>query len=252
MSDEHAEIDGVEIHWRREGDAPILYVHGVPTAGWQWDPFLELTGGVAPDLPGFGKSGKPNSFDYSITGYDRFLERFTETVGLERMSLVVHDWGGVGLAFAQRFPERVERLVLLTCLPLLPGYEWHRIARLWQTPLLGELSMGFTNKRLWKRNLPEHIAERSWEDFDHGTQRAILKLYRSGTPDVLAAAGAHLDRLRVPTLVLWPDDDEYISVDFGQRYADALGGELEVVEGGHWTWVDNPGVIERTARFLGG
>src|ERR1044072_1270918 len=114
------QIDGVEVHWRREGDAPILYVHGVPTASWDWLPFLARTGGVAPALPGFGASGKPNDFDYSIAGYDRFLERFTETVGLERLSLVVHDCGGAAVAFAQRFPERIERLVVIGALPLVP------------------------------------------------------------------------------------------------------------------------------------
>src|ERR1700742_456436 len=128
--EERIQVGDVAVHYRREGAAPILYVHGVPTAGWQWDPFLDVTGGVAPDLPGFGRSGKPNSFDYSIAGYDRFLEGFTDAIGLERMSLVVHDWGGVGLAFAQRFPERIERLVVLTWLPLMPGDRWHRVARL--------------------------------------------------------------------------------------------------------------------------
>ncbi len=108
----HTEIDGLEVHWRQAGDAPILYLHGVPTASWEWEALLARTGGVAPDLPGFGRSAKPGDFDYSIPGYDRFLEAFCEHVGLERLSLVVHDWGGVGLAFAQRFPERIERLVV--------------------------------------------------------------------------------------------------------------------------------------------
>jgi pimeloyl-ACP methyl ester carboxylesterase len=250
--EERAEIDGVEVHWRREGTAPILYVHGVPTASWEWQPFLERTGGIAPDLPGFGSSGKPGDFDYSIGGYDRFLERFAETAGLERFSLVVHDWGAVGLAFAQRFPERIERLVVLSTVPLLPGYRWHRVARLWRTPLLGELAMGFTTRRLWRRSLPAPIAERSWEDFDHGTQRAIIRLYRSSPESVLAEAGAGLNRLRVPTLVLWPTAGPYIPVEFGQAYANALGGTLEIVEGGHWTWLDEPAIIEQVAAFLGG
>ncbi len=58
------------MHWRQAGDAPILYLHGVPAAGWTWEPFLARSGGIAPDLPGFGRSGKPGDFDYSIPGYD--------------------------------------------------------------------------------------------------------------------------------------------------------------------------------------
>jgi pimeloyl-ACP methyl ester carboxylesterase len=246
------EVDGVEVHWRRASDAPILYVHGVPTASWEWLPFLERTGGVAPDLPGFGSSAKPAHFDYSIAGYDRFLERFTAVAGLERVSLVVHDWGSVGLAFAQRFPERIERLVILSTVPLLEGFEWHRVARIWRTPLLGELAMGFTTKWAWRRSMPQTLAEPSWRDFDHGTQRAILKLYRSAPPPVLAAAGARLGELRCPTLVLWPNDDPYIGPRFGQAHADALGGDvqLEHVDGGHWPWLEHPELIERVTDFL--
>ena len=73
--DEHTmEVDGLEVHLRRAGDAPIIYLHGVPTHSWDWLPFLERLGGIAPDLPGFGRSGKPGDFDYSIPGYDRCLE----------------------------------------------------------------------------------------------------------------------------------------------------------------------------------
>ena len=138
----------------RPATLPILYLHGVPAAGWHWEPFLARTGGIAPDLPGFGRSGKPGDFDYTIPGYDRFVEAFCDEAGLDRVTLVMHDWGSVGLAFAQRLPERVERLVLTSCVPFVPGYRWHRVARAWSTPLLGELLMGFTTRRAFRRTLP--------------------------------------------------------------------------------------------------
>jgi pimeloyl-ACP methyl ester carboxylesterase len=232
--------------------APVLYVHGVPTASWQWLPFLERTGGIAPDLPGFGRSAKPGGFDYSIAGYGRFLEQFVDELELERFSLVVHDWGSVALDLAQRRPERIERLVLLASVPFVPGYSWHRVARGWRTPLLGELMMGFSTRYAFRRSLPEEVADRAWEHFDHGTQRAILRLYRSAPPDVLALAGERLPELRCPALVLWPTRDPYIGAEFGKAYADALGGEtvLEPVDAGHWMWVDQPGLADRVEAFL--
>ncbi|HEX2234581.1 MAG TPA: alpha/beta fold hydrolase [Thermoleophilaceae bacterium] len=256
-------VAGMVIHWReapakgREpaavGPAPILYLHGVPTASWLWRPFLERTGGVAPDLPGFGQSAKPAYFDYSVAGYDRFLEQFTEAVGLERMSLVLHDWGSVGLAFAQRFPERIERLVMFSTVPFLPGFRWHRVARGWRTPIVGELMMGFATRWAFRREMPREVADTAWEDFDHGTQRAILKLYRAAPEEELARAGGRLGDLRCPALILWPTGDPYIPADFGRRYADALGGQpqLEPVEGGHWTWFERPELVARAAEFLG-
>jgi pimeloyl-ACP methyl ester carboxylesterase len=253
IAERRGQVAGLEVAWRRAGDAPILYLHGVPTASWDWEPFLARTGGVAPDLPGFGRSAKPVQFDYSIAGYDRFLEAFCAEAGLERFSLVMHDWGAVGLALAQRLPERIDRLVLSACVPLLPGYRWHRVARAWRTPVVGELTMGFTTLRAFRRGLPPSIADRAYDDFDHGTQRAILKLYRSAPPDALARAGEGLGDLRRRALVLWPTRDPYIGAEFGRGYADALGGdvELEPIDAGHWPWLDRPEMVERVAAFLG-
>jgi pimeloyl-ACP methyl ester carboxylesterase len=260
------EVAGLRTHWREaraDGRPPILYVHGVPTAGWDWLPYLERIGGVAPDLPGFGESAKPPDFDYSIEGYADWLESFTEVVGFERFSLVVHDWGGLALAAAQRFPERIERLVLHTCVPLLPGYRWHWIARIWRTPVLGELFMATSSKWAFRQisrqsnvtpgPLPDWFIDRFWPGFDRDTRRAILKLYRSAPPEALARAGMRLRELRCPALILWPTDDPYTSAEFGQRYADALGGEvrLEMIErAGHWMWLDRPDVIDKAAEFL--
>ena len=74
------ELDGEPVYWREgptpDDRSPVLYVHGVPTSSDDWVPFLERTGGVAPDLPGFGRTSKRGDLDYSIAGIDRFVERF--------------------------------------------------------------------------------------------------------------------------------------------------------------------------------
>ena len=119
-----------------------------------------------------------------------------DALGLESYSLVLHDWGAVGLELARRHPERVERLVLLSTVPLVPGYRWHRVARGWRRPLVGELMMGVATRWAFRRELPAALADPAWEQFDHGTQRAILKLYRSAPSEVLARAGEGLDRVR--------------------------------------------------------
>src|SRR5829696_8399724 len=123
-----AEIGSVVVAWRERGAGP-LYLHGVPNSSAMWERFLERTGGVAVDLPGFGDSGKPAHFPYSIDGYARFLADFVSQLGLARLTLVMHDWGAVGLALAQRHPELVERLVVISGVPFVAGYRWHRIAR---------------------------------------------------------------------------------------------------------------------------
>jgi pimeloyl-ACP methyl ester carboxylesterase len=261
------EIDGLPVFWRSAPageDAPPLYLHGVPSNSDDWVAFLARGGGIAPDLPGFGRSGKPGSLTYTIAEYDRFIERFLDELEIERVSMLVHDWGGVGLAFAQRCPERVERLAIVNAVPLLPGYRWHRIARIWRTPGLGELMMGTTNRftlRLISREsnatrgpLPDSFIDSVIDHFDQGTQRAILRLYRSSPPQVLAAAGAQLGELDVPALVAWGMRDPYIPSRFGHAYAQALPHAelLELADAGHWPWLDRPDLIGRLVDFLSG
>jgi pimeloyl-ACP methyl ester carboxylesterase len=269
VSTHEHELDGLPVFWRSapvpaEGEqhAVPVYLHGVPTNSDDWVAFLERTGGLAPDLPGFGRSGKPGSLRFTIDEYEGFLERFLAARGLERVGLVMHDWGSLGLAFAQRHPERVERLVIINAVPLLPGFRWHRTARMWRTPVLGELVMGATGMRTLRRAsietnaapgpMPQAWLESVLDHFDHGTQRAILRLYRSAPPQALAAAGAQLGRLAMPALVVWGTRDPYIPARFGQAYASALGDAqlLELPDAGHVPWLDRPDVIDRVASFL--
>ena len=254
--DHRAEVAGIETFWRQAGDAPILYVHGNPNNSDLFVPFLERTGGVAMDLPGFGRSAKPAHFDYSIDGYGTWLDAFRRTLGWERYGMFVHDWGSVGLAMAQREPERLDRLVVVNAVPFVPGYRWHRFARIWRTPLLGELLQGTTTRWGLKRflpGMPEDFIDSIWEHYDHGTQRAILKLYRSAPAESLARAGERLGELRAPALVLWGADDPYLPARFAHAYGEALGGDadIEVVEGAnHWPWIDKPELVERVCAFL--
>ncbi|HEX7297820.1 MAG TPA: alpha/beta hydrolase [Solirubrobacteraceae bacterium] len=246
---------GQPLFWRSaEGaDPPVLYLHGVPTSSDDWLPFLERTGGLAPDLPGFGRTGKRGDGEYTLAGYDRFVESFLDHVEVERVRLVVHDWGAAGLLWAQRNPERVERLVLIDAVPLLPGYRWHRLARLWRMRAVGELTIGLSTRWAARRVLPPAVADHAWAHFDQGTQRAILRLYRSTPEDALARAGLDLGRIDCPALVVWGDRDPYIEPAFADAYAAALGGETEVLhlhDAGHWPWHERPDAIDRIATFL--
>jgi len=262
--DPNGELDGLQVFWRSAptvGRTPTLYLHGAPGSADDWTPFLELGGGIAPDLPGFGRSGKPNSFDYSIAGYDRLIERFLATLGVERLNLAVHGFGAVGLAFAQRHPQRIARLAIIDAVPFLSGYEWHRLARVWNRPVVGEIAMGSMVERVVRRllrdvnagPLPEQQIRSVIDHFDYGTQRATLKLHRSSPPAVLVRAGEWLGEIGAPALVVWGEQDPYFPADYAERYAQALGGAAEVLrlpDAGHYPWLDRPDVVERVAGFF--
>jgi len=88
--------------------------------------------------------------------------------------------------------------------------------------------------------------------FDQGTQRAILRLYRSSPPEVLQDAGRRLASLQMPALVVWGAKDPYIPASFGRAQARALGqAELvELPDAGHWPWLDRPDVIGLVTDFV--
>ena len=251
MQRQSATVDGTLVSWLEETgppaqDTPVLYVHGVPDSAVMWTPFLERTGGIAVDLPGFGESGKPASWPYSLDGYARFLPAFLDHLELDRVRLAIHDWGAVALTLG----PRIERLAAFDVVPMLPGHRWHWIARAWRTPVVGELGMGFTGRTLLRRVgglRPDHVQD-VLQHFDHGTQRAVLKLYRSANVNLVA-----LDAVLAPTLVLWGERDRYLDPAWARRFAASVAGpaEVEIVPGAsHWPWLERPELIERTADFL--
>ncbi len=263
--DEHTiELAGTPVFFRhaQAGASPVLYLHGIPTSGDDWTPFLERIGGIAPDLIGFGRSGKGGHLDYSPAGHADFIEALLDHLDTGRVRLVLSGWGAAGgLVFAQRDPTRIDALVLLNALPLLSGFTWSRSARLWRAPGAGELAMGMVTRRLLGHELrrgsvradawPPERVESVWHQFDQGTQRAILRLHRSVSEDQLARAGLDLPELDARSLVIWGARDPWLRPHFGALYADLLRAQLHTLpDAGHWPWLDRPDVIELVASFL--
>jgi pimeloyl-ACP methyl ester carboxylesterase len=195
-------LDDSPVYYR-SADAlgmPKLYLHGIPTSSDDWLGFLGRTGGIAPDLIGFGRSGKGGHLDYSLSGLAAFVERFLAHLGVESVQIVGHDWGAAAaLTFARREPGRVRHLVLCNVAPVLPGFEWPSPLRLWRKRGVGELLMGATTRRLLTRVLrrgsvrrdawPDSRVAAVWSQFDQGTQRAILRLVRSAWDDMVGDGG---------------------------------------------------------------
>jgi pimeloyl-ACP methyl ester carboxylesterase len=242
----------------------VLYIHDALTSSDDWLDFLEIAGGIAPDMLGYGRSAKGGNLDFTLNGLIEFLEQLLPELDLHRFCLVGHGWGAaVGLGYAQRHPERIERLVLCDAIPLLDSFRWFKLARTWRTPLVGELAMGCTTRWVLARILrsacarPEAFSDArvaaAFEQFDQGTQRAILRLYRGIDPSGLAAAGADLDGLHCPAMVIWGERDPWCDVRFADAYAERLPNATlaRIEDAGHWPWLDQPEVIARITGFVG-
>ncbi len=114
----YLEVKGSQIHYIDEGEGdPILFLHGNPTSAYLWRnilPYLIPKGRcIAPDLIGMGKSDKPD-IKYRFFDHYGYIEAFIEKLGLDRITLVIHDWGsGLGFHFAHLHPEKIKGIAFM-------------------------------------------------------------------------------------------------------------------------------------------
>lgn len=249
---------------RRHTSAVPLYLHGAPTSSDDWVELLERTGGLAPDLLGFGRTAKGAHLEYSPESLTDFVDDLLTELAIDRMQLVMQGWGtAAGVLLAARYPERVERLVLFNSVPLLPGLTWPWWARTWRIPAAGELAMGSTTKTVLTRWLrrgsvnaaawPARRVNQVWEQFDQGTQRAIIRLQRSVDEERMQKMATSLESLHMPVLVVWGRRDPWWGADVLDAYASRLpGARIEArPDAGHWPWLDDGSVAGLVADFLG-
>ena len=263
MSEASVIIDGVRSPLLEFGspglDEAVVFVHGNPGSSLDWERLAREVGefgrAVAMDMPGFGAADKPANFDYSVPGYARFLGRLLAERRVQRAHLVMHNFGGPwGLAWAAANPEAVASV---TCINtgVLSGYRGHYLARIWQTPLLGELFMASTTKAGMRlllrhgnpRGLPAEYFDNVYKTFDRGTRRAVLRLYRNtlNTEEGARQLTEALRPLDLPALVVWGAHDPYIPVEFAERQRQVFPrAEIKILpDSGHWPFADDPGVV---------
>jgi pimeloyl-ACP methyl ester carboxylesterase len=234
----------------------VVFVHGNPGSSRDWTYMIARVGtfarALAFDMPGFGRADKPRDFEHNVPGHARFLDAALSQLGVERVHLVLHDLGGPwGLEWAAANAERLQSAVLLNG-PALLDYHWHILARIWQTPALGELFMAtatrpafrFLTNRGQRRKLPREYLDSLYDDFDRDTRRAVLKHYRAES-NPRPGARRQADALRPydrPALVVWGGRDPYLGLEVAQAQKQAFPSARVVVlpDSGHWPFIDNP------------
>ncbi len=239
----------------------VVFVHGNPGPADDWRDLLaragELGRAVAPDMPGYGRADAPKDFTYSVDGYAAWLAALLDQLGITRAHIVAHDFGGPwALTWAARNPDALASATLINT-GVLIGYRWHRYARIWRTPVLGEvfqattgrpafrLLLGRENPRLTRDQIDRiYDASRPW-----ATKRAVLKLYRATPEATLAVPAAALRPLDRPALVIWGTKDAYLPSDQAERQRQSFpSAQVELLDGyGHWVMAEDP---ERIASLV--
>jgi pimeloyl-ACP methyl ester carboxylesterase len=264
-----ATVDGVGSPVLTSGDPnsreAVVFVHGNPGPKEDWEDLVTRAGqfarAIAPDMPGYGAADSPADFDYSSRGYARHLAGILAQLRIERAHLVLHDFGGPwGLVWAVEQPEAFASATLINTGVLL-GYRWHRLARIWRTPVLGDLFMA-TTTRAGVRMVVGHdnprltpsAIDRIYDASRHRhTKRAALKLYRATPASAMGALRAPLRALDRPALVVWGTTDVYIPWQQAELQRESFpSAQIELLEGlGHWPFLEDPArVSEVVIPFL--
>ena len=269
------QLHGHRLSYRCGGSGPLLIlIHGITNSSASWEPVLPLLERdftvIAPDLLGHGDSAKPRG-DYSLGSFASLLRDFMLALGHERATIAGHSLGGgIAMQMAYQFPERVERLVLVSSGGLgrqvtpvlravaLPGAEL-------MLPLLASKALVNTGAKLG--SLISKLGLRTGKDVaemaaglaslqDIETRRAFVHTARS----VIDVGGQRVDATdklylaeTVPTLIMWGDCDPIIPARHGIRAHELMpGSRLRIFEGaGHFPHHDDTaGFVTTLADFV--
>ena len=259
------EFDGIRLAHLDEGDGPpVVFFHGEPTWSYLWRKVIPPVRDagfrcIAPDLPGFGRSDKPVDLDWY--SYDRHTESMDALLGhldLRDATIVVHDWGGpIGLRLAVDHPERIARIVVLDT-GLFTGRQ--KMNDAWMafrnfTERTEDLPVGFLVRGACKRDPGDEVIAGYDAPYPNAASKAGARAFPLMLPltpeDPGADAGQRvLEALRGdqrPKLVLWADSDPVIPPETGERFAAALGTDIDhlIADASHFLQEDQGPEIGR-------
>jgi haloalkane dehalogenase len=246
----YREVDGLRLAHVEEGEgSPVVFLHGEPTWSFLWRrviPAVRDAGFrcIAPDLPGFGRSDKPVDIDwYSYDRHVAVAATLLEDLDLRGVTIVVHDWGGlIGLRLAVELAERIDRLVILNT-GLFTGRQ--RMSDAWVAfrdfvERTEDLPIGLLVKGACKKDPGEEVLAAYDAPYPNVASKAGARAFPLLIPRTPEEPGAEAGRRvlealrddRRPTLMLWADSDPVLPLSVGERFAAAIGGEINhVIEG---------------------
>ncbi len=256
------EIEGQQIFYREAGptDAPtILLLHGFPTSSHMFRNLIPALADefhlIAPDYPGYGNSAMPplDEFEYSFDHFARIVETLTDTLGIERYSLYVMDYGApVGFRLATSRPERIQALIVQNGNAYEEGLRelWDPIKAYWAdptaqnaVPLRGLLTLDATK---WQYTEgvrdTEVISPDNWavdqplldRPGNDEIQLAMFYDYRTNVP-LYPQWQQYLRSYQPPTLIVWGANDFIFPAEGAHPYKrDLKDLEFHLLDTGHF------------------
>jgi pimeloyl-ACP methyl ester carboxylesterase len=249
------EIDGITVRHADRGslrqaeDLPVLVLHGWGAHLEAVEPIVAALEGetrvIALDLPGFGKSDPPPE-TWDADDYMRFLLRFLDELGVDRVHLLGHSNGGrVAICMAAERPERVGRLLLVDSAGLPPRRGMKYRAKV-SVAKAGKVAgrMGAPGERLQER-LRSRVASTDYLNATEAMRGTFRALIAQDLSD-------RMPRVRATTLLVWGDQDDDTPLWMAHRMEELIpDAGLAVFEGaGHFSYADEPARFGSVARLF--
>ena len=250
-------VDGhdLEMAYRDDGDSgseddPVVFLHGIPTNSFLWCrlafSLAEQRRVIVPDLVGYGNSDAHDGFDRSIRAQEQALGDLLEELGLDSVALVSHDIGsGVALRYGAHYPDRVGKLVVSngTC------YDS------WPVDFITDLGLPDTTEmdsEEFEQTIESAFSQGTYDEADptfvtgmttpwlcDGGQRALARAaVATNTNHTTEIPYGEID---ADLLCLWGESDDLQPIEYGERLAAELDGEVvRLEEAYHWVTEDRP------------
>jgi pimeloyl-ACP methyl ester carboxylesterase len=256
---------GMNVHYRDEGNmqdsTPLILIHGMSSSLNTWDSLVILMKDkkrlISIDLPGFGLTGPNPENKYGFDYYTKFLDSFLTNLNVNNFILAGNSMGGgVSWHYAVSHPEKVNQLILIDA----AGYQGKKGKgslgfKLASMPVVNNLLLYITPKFLIKKSLETvfvdqtKITEKEIDRYHdltiaEGNRKAALSIFKNG----FIQEPEKIQSITTPTLIIWGDQDQLITVDNAYLFNKNIkGSELEVLKNvGHVPMEEVPEAVANT------
>lgn len=243
-----ADVNGTRVHYQEAGEtnAPtVILIHGFASSTLVWSkvllPLADLGYRViAPDMLGYGYSGKPRNGEYTIASQAQMIVGLLERLRIQQAVVVGSSYGAaVAATISLDYPERVERLVLVGAVTNNEPTRY-LVMRLFRSPVIGDLVSPFLlgSRRLLRRRMKRVYDRHAWVlderrvEARHlplraaNTHRAILRTVRRWDAERISA-DAH--KIEHPTLIVWGENDREVPLHNGELLHQKIDGSRLIV-----------------------
>ncbi len=240
--------DGARVHYRDRGprDAAVLVlIHGSDDSLYAWEPWSKTLSDkfrvISLDLPAHGLTGAVPNHDYSQKGMTVFVNELADKLGLKSFALGGNSMGGgVAARYAETYPDRVTKLILVDAggMPVGPGDHipiGFQIARMpFMRPVLLHItpralfSEGLNDAIVRKAILTDAMIDRFW-DFHRMEGTRAANADRFALDEDFNYVKDHIGQIKAPTLILWGAQDHLIPVAAAQAFHKAIPNSKVIV-----------------------